>query len=106
MLYDTPRIKTRGFKFKSRGENWDIILPDSWTSMTLFYSRIAKNWGLVVNKRDGDHYDLYNAQGHQMVVVGTVVIQVMSQNCTKHRTLKCIVAPVWKKKNSSSAGRT
>ena len=61
--------------------------------MTLIHSRIAKRMGLKINKKGGEIYDLFDAQGNEMGVDGTCIIYVIPEGCSKPRTLKCLATP-------------
>ena len=46
-----------------------------------------------MNGRGKEEFDLYNAQGSSMIVEGTCVIHMVSEECPKTRTLKCLITP-------------
>ena len=61
--------------------------------MTLINSKIANRLGLKINKKGGEMYNLFDAQGKEMGVDGTCVIYVILDGCSKPRTLKCLATP-------------
>lgn len=69
------------------------ILPDSGATMTLCHAEVARRLGLKISKKDKDTYELVDAQGRQMEVMGTCIISVVPEGCSAPRTLKCLVTP-------------
>ena len=61
--------------------------------MTLCHAKVAKRLGLKISKKDKDIYELVDAQGRQMEVLGTCIIYVIPEGCSVPRTLKCLVTP-------------
>ena len=69
------------------------ILLDSGATMTLCHAKVAKRLGLKVYQKDDNMYELFDAQGRRMEVMGMCVIYVIPEGCTVPRTLKCLVTP-------------
>ena len=53
--------------------------------MTLIHLKIANRLRLKINKKGGEMYDLFDAQGKEMGVDGTCVIYVIPDRCSKPR---------------------
>ena len=85
MVADTPRTLGKGMVSKSsRKEKSNKILPHSGAMMTLCHKRITKMLGLM----EGAQFELFDAYGRKMEVKSTCAIYVITEGCTKPRTLK------------------
>ena len=75
---DTPRIRGRGLASKGARKGRKVkILPDSGATMTLCHAKVAKGLSIKIAKKDKDTYELYDAQGQCMEVLGTCIIYVV-----------------------------
>ena len=69
---DTPCIRGRGMASKGSRKGRKIkILPNSGATMTLCHAKVAMRLGLKISKKDKDIYELVDAQGQQVEVLGT-----------------------------------
>ena len=88
---ETPLLKATLYKKYSQRVGTVEMLPDSGASVNLMSLAIAKRFHLAYDKMEAGSFDVQDAQGQQLEIVGKADIRLKIDGINKYRQMEVLL---------------